>query len=284
MLYLSSGGGRGGADPGSFGGTDVPRPAVRQASLVGLRPTRSGGFRRWRCLPGDPRRTVSNGPRAKGRHIANPSVEKTCSRRCCGAYSALTPAVAPCLCRRNKGRGCRWLSKWVATARFATTLSSSRGRTGVRLSSRDTKTWSRRYCKPTLHGPAGVVDAFDVPSESQFLTPPGPQCGRIGAAFKRGRREKHRKHQGCAAGTLDRCFDWLLHLVWFNRWGSPEKTSLFLGKVENSKSSHALKRPNQDPTFIKYTPSTQVPGGAKHRVIVSAEPASRRLNSLLLIV
>ena len=47
--------------------------------------------------------------------------------------------------------------------------------------------------------------------------------------------------------------------------------ALLTGKVENSKASHALKRPNQDPTFIKYTPSQQVAGGAKHRVIRMVE-------------
>jgi SNW domain-containing protein 1 len=50
--------------------------------------------------------------------------------------------------------------------------------------------------------------------------------------------------------------------------------ALMTGKVANKKSSHALKRPNQDPTYIKYTPSTANgahAGGAKHRVIRMVE-------------
>lgn len=47
---------------------------------------------------------------------------------------------------------------------------------------------------------------------------------------------------------------------------------LMNGKVSNSKSSQALKHPNKDPTFIKYTPSTGgAAGGAKHRVIRMVE-------------
>jgi len=50
--------------------------------------------------------------------------------------------------------------------------------------------------------------------------------------------------------------------------------ALMTGKVANGKASQALKRPNQDPTYIKYTPSTANgahAGGAKHRVIRMVE-------------
>lgn len=49
---------------------------------------------------------------------------------------------------------------------------------------------------------------------------------------------------------------------------------LMTGKVANSRASHALKRPNQDPTYIKYTPSSanaNHAGGAQHRVIRMVE-------------
>jgi len=49
---------------------------------------------------------------------------------------------------------------------------------------------------------------------------------------------------------------------------------LLTGKVANGLASQALKRPNQDPTYIKYTPSNangNHAGGAKHRVIRMVE-------------